>query len=390
MLRIAHVITRLIQGGADENTLLSCNGQAALGHEVHLIFGAEVSPAMVGRLHPLVRPHQISDLWRAVAPVRDARATWSLAALLRRVRPQILHTHTSKAGAVGRVAARLAGIPGVVHGIHILPFLNVGRAERAAYLATERLLAPVTDKFVSVSRGMLDSAVAHGIGPARKHVVIPSGMDLDQFRRATPVVDRRSGPGLWLRDAAGGGSEADRHGRCTRAAQEGGGLPRRVRAGGRSGAARGPGRPRRRPRTGRHPQPRRRPGVDRPRRVARLPHRRRALDRPGGRLRARVGARGPAARRRAVRAGGAPDGRDRPAGPRRAGAGRPQRIPRAGRAPRPHGAADRAPAGRSAARRRRWPRPRGASTCPRGAPATWSTGSKTSIGRSWPPSRRRP
>ncbi len=58
MLRIAHVITRLIQGGADENTLLSCNGQAALGHEVHLIFGAQTSPAMLGRLHPLVRPHR--------------------------------------------------------------------------------------------------------------------------------------------------------------------------------------------------------------------------------------------------------------------------------------------------------------------------------------------
>lgn len=187
MLRIAHVITRLIQGGADENTLLSCNGQAALGHDVHLIFGAEVSPSMVGRLHPGVHVHQINDLGRAVAPVKDAKATWSLTSLLRELRPQILHTHTSKAGAVGRVAARLAGIQGVVHGIHILPFLNVGRAEHVAYLAAERLLAPVTDAFVSVSRGMLDSALAHGIGPARKHVVVPSGMDIERFRRATPV-----------------------------------------------------------------------------------------------------------------------------------------------------------------------------------------------------------
>jgi glycosyltransferase involved in cell wall biosynthesis len=187
VLRIAHVITRLIQGGADENTLLSCNGQAALGHDVHLIFGAEVSPAMVGRLHPGVRAHQIQDLGRSVAPVKDARATWSLTSLLRELRPQILHTHTSKAGAVGRVAARLAGIPGIVHGIHILPFLNVGRTEHVTYLAAERLLAPVTDAFVSVSRGMQDSALAHGIGPARKHVVVPSGMDIDRFRHAAPV-----------------------------------------------------------------------------------------------------------------------------------------------------------------------------------------------------------
>src|SRR5689334_9112033 len=182
MMRIAHVITRLIQGGADENTLLSCNGQAALGHEVHLIFGSETSPAMIGRLHPLVRPHQIADLGRAVAPFKDARATASLTSLLHRLKPQILHTHTSKAGVVGRVAASVAGTPGIVHGIHILPFLNVGRTERMAYLAAERLLASVTDAFVSVSRGMQELALAHGIGTARKHVVVPSGMDLDRFR----------------------------------------------------------------------------------------------------------------------------------------------------------------------------------------------------------------
>jgi glycosyltransferase involved in cell wall biosynthesis len=81
----------------------------------------------------------------------------------------------------------MAGVPGVVHGIHILPFLNVGRAERLAYLATERALAPVTDAFVSVSDGMAKSAQAHGIGPAHKHTVVPSGMDLDRFTGARPV-----------------------------------------------------------------------------------------------------------------------------------------------------------------------------------------------------------
>jgi glycosyltransferase involved in cell wall biosynthesis len=186
-MRIAHLITRLIQGGADENTLLSCNGQALLGHEVHLIFGAEVSPAMVGRVHPLVRRHQVGALERAIAPVGDLRAAWSLATLLRRIRPEILHTHTSKAGAVGRMVARVAGVRGVVHGIHILPFLNVGWAERVAYLTAERALAPVTDAFVSVSDGMSSSALEHGIGPAHKHTVVPSGMDLARFREAGAV-----------------------------------------------------------------------------------------------------------------------------------------------------------------------------------------------------------
>jgi glycosyltransferase involved in cell wall biosynthesis len=186
-MRIVHIITRLIRGGADENTLLSCNGQAEMGHEVHLIYGCEASDAMVNRLHPSVRPHQIRALRRPVTPVTDAWATMQTATLLRRIQPEIVHTHTSKAGAIGRLAARMASVPGVVHGIHILPFVNVGRAERLAYLAAERLLAPVTKAFVNVSDGMMETALANGIGTAPKHVVVPSGMDIERFQRAQPV-----------------------------------------------------------------------------------------------------------------------------------------------------------------------------------------------------------
>lgn len=188
-MRIAHIITRLIRGGADENTLLSCNGQAEMGHEVHLIYGLEASDAMVRRLHPSVVPHQIRALRRPLKPFGDAWATLATTTLLRRIKPEIVHTHTSKAGAIGRVAARIANTPGVVHGIHILPFLNVGLAEQLAYLTTERLLAPVTDAFVDVSYGMMETALANGMGPAPKHSVVPSGMDLTQFRDAQPIDD---------------------------------------------------------------------------------------------------------------------------------------------------------------------------------------------------------
>jgi glycosyltransferase involved in cell wall biosynthesis len=192
-MRIAHIITRLIRGGADENTLLSCNGQAEMGHEVHLIYGLEASDAMVRRLHPEVKRHQIRALRRPLTLIGDAWATLATTTLLRRIKPEIVHTHTSKAGAIGRMAARLASTPGVVHGIHILPFLNVGRAEQLAYLAAERLLAPVTDAFVDVSHGMMETALANGIGPAPKHLVVPSGMDLAQFQEAEPIDDEEIG-----------------------------------------------------------------------------------------------------------------------------------------------------------------------------------------------------
>jgi glycosyltransferase involved in cell wall biosynthesis len=190
-VRIAHIITRLIRGGADENTLLSCNGQAELGHDVHLIYGLEASDDMVRRLHPAVIPHQIRALRRPLTPVSDTWAALATASLLLRIRPEIVHTHTSKAGAIGRVAARIAKTPGVVHGIHILPFLNVGLAEQLAYLTTERLLAPVTDAFVDVSYGMMETALANGMGPAPKHTVVPSGMDLTQFRDALPIENEQ-------------------------------------------------------------------------------------------------------------------------------------------------------------------------------------------------------
>ena len=203
-MRIAHIITRLIRGGADENTLLSCNGQAEMGHEVHLIYGIEASDAMVCRLHPAVTPHQIRALRRPLAPIGDAWAAFATTTLLRRIKPEIVHTHTSKAGAIGRVAARMASTPGVVHGIHILPFVNVGRAEQLAYLTAERLLAPVTDAFINVSRGMMETALANGIGPAPKHSVVPSGMDLKQFREALPIDDEEIGSafGCSSRDAS--------------------------------------------------------------------------------------------------------------------------------------------------------------------------------------------
>ena len=192
-MRIAHIITRLIRGGADENTLLSCNGQAEMGHEVHLIYGLEASDAMVCRLHPAVVRHQIRALRRPLTPIGDAWATLATTTLLRQIKPEIVHTHTSKAGAIGRVAARIASTPGIVHGIHILPFLNVGRTAQLVYLAAERLLAPVTDAFVNVSNGMMEAALANGIGPAPKHLVVPSGMDLTQFREAQPIDDEEVG-----------------------------------------------------------------------------------------------------------------------------------------------------------------------------------------------------
>jgi glycosyltransferase involved in cell wall biosynthesis len=179
---ILHIITRLVAGGADENTILSCNHFAQLGHPVTIVYGHDYDPKMIARLHPAVRAIQVQALTRSISPMRDLRAMRTIRRLLWWLRPDVVHTHTSKAGVVGRMAAM--GIPSlaVVHGIHILAFINVGWLQRRIYVALERLTASFTHAFVDVSPGMMEMALAHGVGTPDLHYIVPSGMDIDAFR----------------------------------------------------------------------------------------------------------------------------------------------------------------------------------------------------------------
>lgn len=182
-----HVITRFIRGGADENTLISCNAQAEAGHDVILVYGEEFHPDILAKLHPAVRQIHMPEMVRALAPTSDLKATFAIRELCRSLRPDIVHTHTSKAGFVGRAGAWLAKVPVIIHGVHILPFLNVGRAQKLIYLAAEKMLVPVTHAFVDVSEGMRLECLKHGIGTEKNHLVVASGMDVAAFQHARPI-----------------------------------------------------------------------------------------------------------------------------------------------------------------------------------------------------------
>jgi glycosyltransferase involved in cell wall biosynthesis len=126
----------------------------------------------------------IDELHRNISPFRDLRAMLKLADLIRRERPTILHTHTAKAGAVGRVAALLAGSarpPIVVHTFHghvLRGYFN--RPMTSAFRTLERLLARMTTRLVAVSPEVRDDLVALGVAPASKFAVIRLGIELDQ------------------------------------------------------------------------------------------------------------------------------------------------------------------------------------------------------------------
>lgn len=184
-ISVAHLITMLELGGAQENTLYTCAHLDRARFEVSLLFGPggmlddEAARLTDARIVPI--PHLV----RPIAPADDARCIAELVRHLREIRPDIVHTHSSKAGILGRLAAKAAGVPRIVHSIHGFGFYE-GQAKiaHALFLNAERAAARVTDAFIGVSRSNLAEGRALGlIGAQQEAVLIRSGFDLKAFRR---------------------------------------------------------------------------------------------------------------------------------------------------------------------------------------------------------------
>jgi len=184
--KVCHVITRLILGGAQENTLYTVELLQASGRfDVTLVTGPALGPegsllerAKRGPFRTIVLP----QMRREIHPGRDFLAYRALKALCRRERYDVVHTHSSKAGILGRLAARKAGVPVVVHTIHGLPFHPYQpKLTYRLYVGLERMAARRSDRIISVADAMTAQAVAAGVAPAETFTTIYSGMDLDSF-----------------------------------------------------------------------------------------------------------------------------------------------------------------------------------------------------------------
>ena len=186
-MRIVHAIARLNVGGAALSVLELAAGQQKLGHDVLVVAGT-IPPgeaSMEYLTEQLGVPYtHLPELQRELSPRRDVAATRTIQRLLRTRRPDVLHTHTAKAGATGRIAALLAGrahpkaVVHTYHG-HVLSGYFDARRERA-YRLVERALAHATDALVAVSNEVRDDLVRLGVAPGDKIVVIPYGFDLDR------------------------------------------------------------------------------------------------------------------------------------------------------------------------------------------------------------------
>jgi len=192
-MRICHVITRLIVGGAQENTILTCEGLHARGHEVTLLSGPTTGPE--GQLVTRVqageyRYVEIDPLCRPIAPGRDRRAYRRLVRMLDEIRPEIMHSHSSKAGILARKAAAAVGGIRIVHTVHGLAFHRYQSWWRnGLYIALEKRAAGRTDAIVSVADAMTTQALLAGVGRPGQYTTIRSGMEVGPFLRRPPRAD---------------------------------------------------------------------------------------------------------------------------------------------------------------------------------------------------------
>jgi len=200
-MRVTHVITRLIVGGAQENTVASVLGlRPRPGVAVNLISGPTIGPE--GSLESLLDgiPNLLTvvpQLVRPVHPWNDVLALRRLAALFRAQQPEIVHTHSGKAGILGRLAAHLAGVPIIVHTIHgpsFGPFQNA--LANALFRAAEQYAGKFTTHFVTVARAMTEQYLAAGIGRPTQYTRIFSGFPLEPFLSVSDVPDLRQRLGI--------------------------------------------------------------------------------------------------------------------------------------------------------------------------------------------------
>jgi glycosyltransferase involved in cell wall biosynthesis len=186
--RVLRIITRLNIGGPARHTLLLSEGLRARGFETLLVTGSlahgegDMQYLAAGRN---VRIHPLAALQREVDPARDAAALWALIRLCRRFRPHIIHTHTSKAGLLGRIAAILCRTPITVHTYHGHVFDGYfGTARTGLFLNLERMLARFSARLIALSeRQKNELSHIHRVAAHQRFSIIPLGFEhLDQLQ----------------------------------------------------------------------------------------------------------------------------------------------------------------------------------------------------------------
>jgi glycosyltransferase involved in cell wall biosynthesis len=183
--KILHIITRWTSGGgAEKNTYFTIKGLNKDRYEVDLIIGGD-SKSMPDNLKG-VKVIKINSLRRNIHPIDEFRAFFQLYSLIKKNKYDLVHTHLAKAGMLGRLAAKIAGIPIIVHSLHGSLFHNaLNPVVKFIYRKLEQFSALYTTWFISVGEDLKFRYLKSRIGKSENYSVIRSGMDLNKFREAS-------------------------------------------------------------------------------------------------------------------------------------------------------------------------------------------------------------
>jgi len=183
----------MITGGADENTLYTIQGLNKDQYEIDLITGEEIDSALLNKEenHPF-NIIQVQGLKWKLNFIHDPIVFLKLIKLIKENRYDIVHTHTTKAGILGRIAAHIVGVPIIVHGLHGSTFQAFNsRMLNDLLFYFEKRTSRFTDAYISVSKVLSEIYIGKGIGNKDNHHTVYSGMDLTKFYQARNKINKR-------------------------------------------------------------------------------------------------------------------------------------------------------------------------------------------------------
>ena len=205
-----HIITRLDMGGSAQNTMDTCLHLDRREFDVYLIYGLSQESEMIAResaivkrwinkaLQQNVKIIPLESLVRRIDPIKDLKSLFYLWRIIHREKPDIVHTHTSKAGFLGRLVAWIAGVPIIIQTPHGHVFYGHFSPLRSKlFLIFERLTAKITDRLIALTEKERQDYIKFSVAPQQKIVTIHSGVDIDRYMNAKPNgIEKKKSLGL--------------------------------------------------------------------------------------------------------------------------------------------------------------------------------------------------
>jgi glycosyltransferase involved in cell wall biosynthesis len=196
VIKILHIITRLDMGGSAQNTLHTCKELSDKFDKI-LVHGPSLESRMTDLEKKIVEDGitkaegrgvkviLLPSLVRSIRPMKDLKALLALVWLIRKEKPEIVHTHSSKGGILGRLAAKLCGVPHIIHTPHGHVFYgHFGKIASKVFLWVERIFSRFTDRLVALTHGEKNDYIEMSVCAPEKLLTIHSGVDVQQFLNA--------------------------------------------------------------------------------------------------------------------------------------------------------------------------------------------------------------